>query len=107
MTRIVRMQAVVVFILEIGRHLVHQRIESTERVQINHRHRPEVARLLHRLHVGIDILPAEVRIILTRLPVLVVGIKLRTVYGRHQHNLLRGIQPLHIVQRLVDTSPIR
>ena len=69
MAFIIRMQTVVVCMMEVLGILIHKRIKATKRIQVNDRNSPQISALFDRLHISIDIFTTLIGIVLPRLPV--------------------------------------
>ena len=95
--------ALVVAVLQVLRK---QGVKAAGSVQVDDGHRPDVAGLLHALHVAGEPFVAFVLIAFVGLDVLLVAVEEGAVDGREQHNLLRGERAFQVFQCAVDASAI-
>ena len=85
---------------------LQQREQTAGGIPVDDRHSPHIASLFDGFNVGVKVLAALVGVGLVALPVLFVGVEVRAMDGRQQHNLLSGEGAFQRVHRDVD-APLK
>ena len=106
MSFVVGVQTVNSSVLEVLHMLVHQGEESTQGIEVDDGYCPYVTCFFDSVDIALQGFTATVVIVFRGLPVLVVGIETRTVDGGDEHDLLRRVGALQLIQCDIDASLI-